>query len=213
LGRKSATWWVAPSPGKSPRYQRIRADPSFNGVVSESKSVAEHSTGEQERSSKDVDTRLVDHATTPQQPGFDNDESAPNNDEPAPISEQPALSNDPSQSAPNKAEPTHDNDQSTPTNTQPPNKSSNSKYILLFLSTTLLPFFLIFLIFTMLLIGNVFMAGYQELSRTIRHIIDGHMSPSSDDLMINIVGLLVVIAPMYFFFLWSVFARAGTQGS
>jgi hypothetical protein len=199
LGRKSATWWVAPSPGKSPRYQRIRADPSFNGVVSESKSVAEHSTGEQERSSKDVDTRLVDHATTPQQPGFDNDESAPNND--------------PSQSAPNKAEPTHDNDQSTPTNTQPPNKSSNSKYILLFLSTTLLPFFLISLIFTMLLIGNVFMAGYQELSRTIRHIIDGHMSPSSDDLMINIVGLLVVIAPMYFFFLWSVFARAGTQGS
>jgi hypothetical protein len=188
----------------SPQYQKIRADPRFDGVISESKLVAEHSTGEQERSSKDVETRLVDHATTPQQLDINDDEPAPNSDQPAPSNDQPAPIN---------AEPAHDNDQPSPTKTQPPNKSFKSKHILLILNIILLPFFLIFLTLTLLLIWDIFVAGLLEGGLNItRLIVDGDL-PSSDELVGVITGLLVVIAPMYFFFLWSVFARAGPQGS
>jgi hypothetical protein len=56
------------------------------------------------------------------------------------------------------------------------------------------------------------MAGHQELSEITRLVMDGDLY-FSNELVGVIAGLLVLVSPMYYFFLWPIFARSGTQGS
>jgi hypothetical protein len=178
-----------------------------------SKSVADDTTGASTTSLKvsdaestsetkpSLESNANDHQHTP-----DNDRPTPSSDDQIPHEDHPASDN---------TELAHDKTQPAPTNTwdtSPSSKTSKSGYLLIFLDVLFVPFFLIFLILGILLIWKVSMAGHQGLSEITRLVMDGDLY-FSNELVGVIAGLLVLVSPMYYFFLWPIFARSGTQGS